>query len=344
MSMKGWARAALCVCGLIAGGAAQAQTTIYRCTDAKGEMTVQNAPCPEGTRQDKREVKDVATQPLPASFKSSPAQARSAAEPTPPAAPQIPPAPLHLSAKPETPVVAAPSGPATTIYRCTDAKGEMTVQNAPCPPGSKQDKREVHEVASMPLPGNAPATPPPAQAAPPSAASTAPGRNDGSRSSAIALPPPEDAQTIQTIGGMTLIEDPTLHKDDAAADALAGRGNAAPKAVDAGTVTGSAPPILFQCTTYDNGTYLTEQAEPQSRCAPLKTVGLDGNPFSGSGKACQVIHDVCARVPDQKLCGAWKKRLGETEVAYRYAKPENAAQNQAEYARVQRIVQDAGCK
>jgi hypothetical protein len=56
-----------------------------------------------------------------------------------------------------------------------------------------------------------------------------------------------------------------------------------------------------------------------------------------------VIYDVCARVPDQRLCSAWKKRLGETEVAARYAKPENEARNRAEYQRVLRIVTEAGC-
>jgi hypothetical protein len=351
MSMKWWAPLALSVAGLCAGGAVQAQTTIYRCTDARGGMTVQNAPCPEGSKQDKREVKDVATQPLPASLKSAPApepvRATSASEA--PAATlssrsKAPP-PLHLSAKPETPVAAAPTGPATTIYRCTDARGEMTVQNAPCPKGSRQDKREVREVTSMPLPGKASAArdTPLTPVATPLATNASAGPAEDLRTSDIALPPPATPQTLQTINGMSLIQDPSLHRDDAAADALAGRGNNTADAAQAGSVTGSAPPILFQCTTYDSGTYLTEDAEPQSRCAPLKTVGLDGNPFTGAGKACQVIHDVCARVPDQGLCGAWKKRLGETEVAARYARPENEARNKADYQRVLRIVTDAGC-
>lgn len=336
MSLKAWACTALSVLSLCAMGAARAQTTIYRCTDAQGQMTVQNAPCPEGSRQDKREVKDVATQPLPSSLKATepaPVRATSAAEApaaTASSKTRAPP-PLHLSAKPD-PAVAppAPSGPATTLYRCTDAAGALTVQNSPCPAGSDSQKMAVQGVPSMPLPGNAPATATPAQAV------------EQPRSGALGLPAPDDAQTIQTIGGMTLIEDPTLHRDDAVADAPAG--NAAPEDEGpAGKVTGPAPPILFQCTTYDNGTYLSEEAAPQSRCAPLKTVGLDGNAFNGSGKACQVIYDVCARVPDQGLCSAWKKRLGETEVAARYARPENEARNRAEYQRVLRIVTEAGC-
>lgn len=336
MSLKAWACTALSVLSLCAMGAARAQTTIYRCTDAQGQMTVQNAPCPEGSRQDKREVKDVATQPLPSSLKATepaPVRATSAAEApaaTASSKTRAPP-PLHLSAKPD-PAVAppAPSGPATTLYRCTDAAGALTVQNSPCPAGSDSQKMAVQGVPSMPLPGNAPATATPAQAV------------EQPRSDALGLPAPDQAQTIQSIGGMTLIEDPTLPRDDAA-DAPAGpAGNPAPGG-SGDKVTGPAPPILFQCTTYDNGTYLSEEAAPQSRCAPLKTVGLDGNAFNGSGKACQVIYDVCARVPDQGLCSAWKKRLGETEVAARYARPENEARNRAEYQRVLRIVTEAGC-
>lgn len=336
MSLKAWACTALSVLSLCAMGAARAQTTIYRCTDAQGQMTVQNAPCPEGSRQDKREVKDVATQPLPSSLKAAepaPVRATSAAEApaaTASSKTRAPP-PLHLSARPD-PAVAppAPSGPATTLYRCTDAAGALTVQNSPCPAGSDSQKMAVQGVPSMPLPGNAPATATPAQAV------------EQPRSDALGLPAPDQAQTIQSIGGMTLIEDPTLHRDDAA-DAPAGpTGNPAPGG-SGDKVTGTAPPILFQCTTYDNGTYLSEEAAPQSRCAPLKTVGLDGNAFNGSGKACQVIYDVCARVPDQGLCSAWKKRLGETEVAARYARPENEARNRAEYQRVLRIVTEAGC-
>ncbi len=358
MRLPWWACAALSVTSLWTIDVVQAQTTIYRCTDATGAMTVQNSPCPEGSKQDKREVKDVATQPLPSSLKSAPTPAPAPVRAT--SASEAPattlssktkaPPPLHLSARPD-PTVAppAPSGPATTIYRCTDAKGALTVQNSACPAGSKSQKLEVQGVASMPLPGNAPSAPAATQAT--AAATSTPAPREATRpieqarSGALTLPPQEEAQTLQTIGGMTLIEDPTLHKDDAAADALAGRGNAtAVTEGPAGTVTGTAPPILFQCTTHDSGTYLTEDNNPQSRCAPVRTVGLDGNAFSGAGKACQVIYDVCARVPDQRLCSAWKKRLGETEVAFRYAKPENLAQNKVDFERVQRIVKDAGCK
>ena len=115
---------------------------------------------------------------------------------------------------------------------------------------------------------------------------------------------------------------------------------AAPMIADADRLP---PPVLFQCTTPDKDGYITESDEPQSRCVPLRTVGLDGNPQTGAGEACEVIRDTCARVPDGALCEAWKKRLGETEVAWRFARPENVQKNQAEFERVQRIVNESTC-
>jgi hypothetical protein len=103
------------------------------------------------------------------------------------------------------------------------------------------------------------------------------------------------------------------------------------------------PPILFQCTTYDKDTYITEGEEPQSRCVPLRTVGLDGNPQTGAGEACEMMRDQCARVPDGALCEAWKKRLGETEVAWRFARPGNEAKNKAEFERTQKIWRESAC-
>ena len=103
------------------------------------------------------------------------------------------------------------------------------------------------------------------------------------------------------------------------------------------------PPVLFQCTTYDRDSYITESSEPQKRCVPLRTVGLDGNPSTGAGQACDIVYDQCARVPDGALCDAWKKRLGETEVAWRFGRAENMQKNQAEFERVQRIVNESTC-
>lgn len=103
------------------------------------------------------------------------------------------------------------------------------------------------------------------------------------------------------------------------------------------------PPVLFQCTTYDKDSYVTEDVVPASRCVAMRTVGLDGNPQSGAGQACEVVRDTCARVPDGALCDAWQKRRDETEVAWRFARPENVEKNRAEYERVVRILAGSSC-
>lgn len=126
---------------------------------------------------------------------------------------------------------------------------------------------------------------------------------------------------------------------DPTADAAAAASSNAPRS-DTSLLP---PPHLFQCTTHDRDTYITESSESQSRCVAMRTVGLDGNPNTGAGQACEVVRDTCARVADADLCAAWKKRLGETEVAWRFARPDNAAANQADHLRVQRILDETSC-
>lgn len=190
------------------------------------------------------------------------------------------------------------------FYRCTDASGALTLQNMPCPKGDKQEKKVMQSVSTVPM-GEATSAKPVPSSAPSTQVPPA---------AAPTAPPaskPEDA----AVGGEV---EPALE-------------NRLP------------PPVLFQCTTYDKDTYITESGEPQSRCVPLRTVGLDGNPQTGAGEACEVMRDQCARVADGALCDAWKKRVGETEVAARYARPGNEAKNKAEFERTRKIYRESTC-
>ncbi len=202
------------------------------------------------------------------------------------------------------------------VYRCTDASGELTLQNMPCPSDTTQERRVMQPVNSVPM-GTSNTMPRPAAPAPAPAPATGP------------APAPTPA---------AMPYDEATASDQAAAavvdDAPASPSTAVPLL---------PPPNLFQCTTHDKNTYITESAEPQSRCVALRTVGLDGNPDTGAGQACEVIRDTCARVADGNLCDAWKKRLGETEVAWRFARPANAQANEAEHVRVRRILAETSC-
>ena len=195
-----------------------------------------------------------------------------------------------------------------TIYRCTDASGALTLQNSPCPKGMKQEQRTMQGVNTVPMAPGQPGAAAPATATPAIVAPTAPA------SAATTTTPPTTTTT-------TAIE----------------------PAAPASDLRRLPPPVLFQCTTYDRDNYLTEDPMPASRCVAMRTVGLDGNPQSGAGQACEVVRDTCARVPDGALCEAWKKRRDETEVAFRFARTETAEKNRADYERVARIVAESSC-
>lgn len=82
----------------------------------------------------------------------------------------------------------------------------------------------------------------------------------------------------------------------------------------------SAPPPLFQCTTWDKETYLTEDETPAERCAPLQLVGLDGRPVAGGlAGACEKRVDTCQAVPEEALCRAWRRRVDEAEFRWKFA-------------------------
>ncbi len=103
------------------------------------------------------------------------------------------------------------------------------------------------------------------------------------------------------------------------------------------------PPALFQCNTYDNDSYFSENATPEPRCVRLQTTDLQGSDDSSGGVACQMVTDQCQRVGDAAACDAWKKRLRETEAKWKFGAADDAAANKTDYDRVERIVRDSTC-
>lgn len=198
------------------------------------------------------------------------------------------------------------------FYRCTDASGALTLQNMPCPKGATQEKKVMQGVNTVPM-GTSSA--PPGHATEPAAATTTPA--DAYTPAAATSAPTVDPR-ILTSGPVPEVA--TI----ADADRL-------------------PPPVLFQCITYDKDSYITEDVVPQSRCVALRTVGLDGNPQGGAGEACEMMRDTCARVADGALCDAWKKRLGETEVAWRFARAGNEHKNKEEFERTRKIWDQSTC-
>lgn len=198
------------------------------------------------------------------------------------------------------------------FYRCTDASGALTLQNMPCPKGHQQEKKVMQGVSTVPMGTTAPPPrPAPVNIAPAAATPV------------VTATPDPSATTV--------------------ADAQLLDSGAVPEPAPIADENRLPPPVLFQCTTYDKDTYITEDEEPQSRCVALRTIGLDGNPQGGAGEACEVVRDTCARIGDGALCEAWKKRMGETEVAWRFARTGNEQKNKEEFERTRKIWRESTC-
>jgi hypothetical protein len=103
------------------------------------------------------------------------------------------------------------------------------------------------------------------------------------------------------------------------------------------------PPALYQCNTYDNDSYLSEDPTPAPRCVRLQTTNLQGAADDSAGVACQMVTDQCQRIADGAACDAWKRRLRETEAAWTFGVAADADTNRAAFERVQTIVRDSTC-
>jgi hypothetical protein len=103
------------------------------------------------------------------------------------------------------------------------------------------------------------------------------------------------------------------------------------------------PPALFQCNTYDNDSYLSDTGTPEPRCVRLQTTNLQGAADDAGGVACQMVTDQCQRIADGAACDSWKQRLRETEAAWKFARPDDAEANKAEFERVRKIVRESTC-
>jgi hypothetical protein len=194
---------------------------------------------------------------------------------------------------------AGPEAHATTIYKCTDAQGRVTMQNdTPCAAGMKQEVRTI---------GALPSAPPPA--AKPVAAPEPVGPPPGAR--------------------FELVRGPV---SEALPDSKVPEAERKP------------PPPLFECKTWEMETYLSESDTPQDRCAPLNTVGLNGDPNFGAGEACEIKRDTCTLLTDKALCSAWQRRVDEAKFRMTYAAPADKDARKADYERQLAAFVDSTCR
>ncbi|MFC5579097.1 DUF4124 domain-containing protein [Lysobacter niabensis] len=195
------------------------------------------------------------------------------------------------------------SAQGVVIYRCTDASGALTIQNDTPCPKGSKQDRRVMEAA--------PSSPTPPFVAPMAAprpiAPAAP-----ARAPAPVAPPPEPEPA------------PAPERTIVDSDRL-------------------PPPWLYECRTFDDDSYLSENGNPPPRCVTLTTTGLSGMIESTNTSACEMKTDRCQRVPDGALCEAWRKRLREAQSTLRFGVTENRERDLAEVARMTRITQESTC-
>lgn len=105
----------------------------------------------------------------------------------------------------------------------------------------------------------------------------------------------------------------------------------------------TAPSALFQCTTWNNTAYLTDDETPAERCAPMRVVGLDGRPQPRLGSACQTTRDQCEAVPEEGLCDAWQRRVDEAEFRWKFARAPAGSPKHIEYEQLAATLANSTC-
>lgn len=104
------------------------------------------------------------------------------------------------------------------------------------------------------------------------------------------------------------------------------------------------PPTLFQCRTWDEDDYFSENGEPEPRCAPLQTTDANGDPNGGAGSACEMVRDTCTAADGDALCKAWQHHVDEAEFRWKFASPGESDPRKAEYERLAKLLADSNCK
>lgn len=189
------------------------------------------------------------------------------------------------------------------IYRCTDANGALTIQNDTPCPKGNKQERRVIEAA-------------PSSPAPPFLTPAAPPPAPRPVAPSVPTPPPPAAPTPSPVAA----PEPAIADSDRL-----------------------PPPWLYECRTYNDDSYLSENGSPAPRCVTLTTTGVGGMIESPNTSACEMKTDQCQRVPDGAVCDAWRRRLREAESSLRFGVTEDRAKAEAEVQRLTRVVRESTC-
>ncbi len=102
------------------------------------------------------------------------------------------------------------------------------------------------------------------------------------------------------------------------------------------------PPPLFECTTWDKQTYLSEQETPPQRCVPIQVVGLNGV-VNAAAQACRYTTDTCTPVPEDALCRGWQSRVNEAKFRAHFAGQSGSENRQLDYETMAAMLRNSTC-
>lgn len=105
----------------------------------------------------------------------------------------------------------------------------------------------------------------------------------------------------------------------------------------------AAPPRLFECRAFDGTLSLGESADATERCVPMASTGLDGNPETAAGQACEVRADTCTEITAADLCTRWQQRLRDAQTAERFGNDAGRAAAMGEIDRARLVLRESTC-
>ncbi len=204
------------------------------------------------------------------------------------------------------------------VFRCTNADGDTSVQDTPCPSGSAQVIQRRGAAASTTTTSGGIATAP-AQG------------TGGVLDSAAAAALSDSSGTERYEGGLLDSNAVRRAAREAAAEAEAAEDTRPP------------PPEIFRCTSSEGSLYLHEPGPAPPRCVPLAIIGLGGSVAPGNAVSCEVVRDSCQAADAAQRCGSWQQRLRDARGRERFASADNVDAARSERERIQAVLEASNC-
>lgn len=102
-------------------------------------------------------------------------------------------------------------------------------------------------------------------------------------------------------------------------------------------------PLLHQCQPRQGAAYYTDDLARSVRCLPLRVTGLDGNPATGAGQACEVQRDACQPVAEEATCQAWSDYLAQSREAFANAPSRSSSARDTDSAQIALLIAGSAC-